>query len=281
MRTISFVLLLFTKARTILALGVRNVARVARYRLLLRGGMHPAQRIASATSLVGPFFDLPPAATALPTPDGVGPVEYFDWFTAASERAPEWHRNPFNGVRASHADIAWWEIPDFDSQLGDVKTVWEASRFGWVMKFAQDSRTGDREALALLNDLPADWCSKNPPYRGRNWKCGQESSVRVMHLAVAALLLTQTRSARAELVALVTAHMRRSRRRLATPWARTTITGRPKPLRSSSAAGGSRHSAIRWARGGKGMADVGWKSERSVSSNATAAAVSIQLITTD
>ena len=201
---------LFTKARTILALGPRNAARVAAYRLRLRAGMHPAQRIPQLAFPVGPFFSAPSAATAVPASTGAtGTLKYFGWFTPTAENVPDWHRSPFTGVRATDTDLPWWTISDFDPRLGDIKAVWEASRFDWVVAFAQHARTGDRDALARLNDWLADWCSHNQPYNGHNWKCGQESSLRVLHLAVAALVLGQTRSARAELISLVTLHMRR------------------------------------------------------------------------
>jgi hypothetical protein len=204
---------LFTKARTILALGPRNAARVAAYRLRLRAGMHPAQRLPRLALPVGPFFKTSSAATALPAlPVFMGDMrtlEYFGWFIPPAENVPDWHCSPFTGVRATDTDLPWWTIPDFDPRLGDIKAVWEASRFDWVVTFAQHARAGDRDALARLNDWLADWCSHNQPYNGHNWKCGQESSLRVLHLAVAALVLGQTRSARPELISLVTAHMRR------------------------------------------------------------------------
>lgn len=36
-----------------------------------------------------------------------------------------------------------------------------------------------------------DWCENNPPYLRVNWKCGQEASIRVMHLIMAAYILDE------------------------------------------------------------------------------------------
>ncbi|MFO0490561.1 MAG: heparinase II/III-family protein, partial [Curvibacter sp.] len=47
------------------------------------------------------------------------------------------------------------------------------------------------------------------PYRGPNWKCGQEASIRVMHLAMAALILGQTRQATPALRDLIQLHLQR------------------------------------------------------------------------
>jgi hypothetical protein len=136
-------------------------------------------------------------------------LAYFGWHRVAAEHPPPWHTNPFNGIKVAAPERPWWRIPDFDPQLGDIKTVWEASRFDWVLCFAQLAAQGEGAALAKLNRWLADWCSHNPAYCGPNWKCGQEASIRVMHLAFAALLMRQHRQAAAALQKLVEAHLKR------------------------------------------------------------------------
>mgnify|MGYP006137723335 FL=1 len=105
---------------------------------------------------------------------------------------PDWHANPFKkGVRAVD-DTAWHKISDFNDKVGDIKTVWEASRFDWVLAMAQRIASGDENELDRLNNWLQDWIIKNPPYMGVNWKCGQEASIRVMHLAMATVILEQS-----------------------------------------------------------------------------------------
>src|SRR5690606_31645940 len=108
--------------------------------------------------------------------------------------APDWHTNPVTGARVADPSIPWWRIPDFDPSIGDIKTVWEASRMGWVIPLAQRAAAGDVDALDRLNGWLADWCRHNPAYRGPNWKCGQEASLRLLHLSAGALLLDQATS---------------------------------------------------------------------------------------
>src|SRR6185503_7196639 len=60
-----------------------------------------------------------------------------------------------------------------------------------------------------LNHWLSDWSVTNPPYHGPNWKCGQEASIRVMHLLVGAILLGQAHAPEPGLVALVAAHLQR------------------------------------------------------------------------
>ena len=76
-------------------------------------------------------------------------------------------------------------------KTGDIKLIWEQSRMDWVLAFAQRARNGDQKSLGRLNTWLVHWLEKNPPYFGANWKCGQEASIRVIHLCCAALILGQ------------------------------------------------------------------------------------------
>lgn len=202
--------LLATRLRTTLSLGVRNVARVASYRLCLRAGIHPVQRIGAPAPARGPFFaPIPVVPLDVPRPM-VGTVgQAFGWRAPVESGVPDWHRNPFTGQRPASTDAPWWTLGDFDSAIGDIKTVWEASRFDWVVHFAQQAVLGDERAIARLNEWLDDWAARNPPYRGLNWKCGQEASIRVMHLAVAALVLGQTDAPTPGLAQLLVTHLER------------------------------------------------------------------------
>jgi len=68
---------------------------------------------------------------------------------------------------------------------------------------------GDTSALNRLNSWLADWSRMNPPYKGPNWKCGQEASIRVMHLVTAAWVLGQDRAPERGLIDLLVAHLQR------------------------------------------------------------------------
>lgn len=201
------------KVRTALALGLPNLARVGRYRLGLRFAIHPVQEV-QAEAPRAPFFK--PANSPV---DAVAPAAwrgealYFGWHGVElpDGRCPDWHANPFLPGARQDATRPWWQLPDFDPRVGDIKTVWEASRMDWVLAMAQRAAAGERQELDRLNGWIADWCASNPPYLGPNWKCGQEASIRVMHLAMAALILGQTNAPAQGLLDLVTVHLRRIR----------------------------------------------------------------------
>ncbi len=193
-----------------LALGLPNLVRVLGYRLGVQLGINPVRRIKANLPMDAFFTSTVENLTPSLTREGVKKsILYFGWYSTTHSSAPNWHQNPFSGVTVPISTRPWWQIPDFDPKLGDIKTVWEASRFDWVLHFAQQAIRGEQEALTTLNDWLADWCKNNPAYYGPNWKCGQEASIRVMHLALAALVLKQDNKPTSAIQTLVRAHLQR------------------------------------------------------------------------
>ena len=197
------------RLRTLAALGIGNLARVGLYRLALRSGLHPVQGISAAVPS-GPFFRPPPPARDLPAPNLAwrGKLRWYDWKEIEHDgEPPDWFANPFSPTVRDGAGRPWWRIPDFGGH--DIKNVWELSRFSWLVAMATEAAAGDAGALDRINAWLAAWAKDNPPYRGHNWKCGQESSIRVIHLVLAAMLLDQERVPLPSLTGLVEAHLRR------------------------------------------------------------------------
>lgn len=203
---------LFTKVRTAWALGAGNISRAVGYNLSLKLGLNPVRRLKAATPR-GIFFIMPSVTAAVAIPVVTGwqseALLFSHWPFPLLDTPPDWLANPFNGQRVAEPERDWWQIPDFDTAVGDIKLIWELSRFDWVLPFAQRVHKGDPLALDRLNAWLADWCEHNPPYKGPNWKCGQEASIRVMHLAMATLILGQVRSASPSLRDLVQLHLQR------------------------------------------------------------------------
>jgi Heparinase II/III-like protein len=197
--------------RTFWTLGPRNVARVMAYRFALWAGIHPVLRIA-ATAPEGPFFASPVRRTSVEGLAGDNWRSEGSWFSVHDfplSGPPDWHANPFRPNVLAEAELSWNRIPDFSPDLGDIKTVWEASRFGWALTMAQRAALGEATELDRLNAWLVDWALANPPYRGVNWKCGQEASIRVIHLAASALILGQENDPLPGLRAMIATHLAR------------------------------------------------------------------------
>jgi hypothetical protein len=92
----------------------------------------------------------------------------------------DWHINPLSEVRMP-SNVHWSRIEELSPEAGDVKYIWELSRFPfvyyWVRAFAV---TGDEKYAEAFWKLFEDWNDRNPVELGVNWKCSQEMSLRVM-----------------------------------------------------------------------------------------------------
>lgn len=199
------------KIKTVLALGIVNLLRIIRYRYGIRLGVSKIIRL-KELSPKGLFFRLSylDSATCIPSTNWKQKAKLFSNIEiSVSDKAPDWYMNYNNGKRKDNSNLEWWKIPDFDDAVGDIKNVWELSRFDWVLAYAQNARMKDEQALLRINLWINDWSEKNKPYFGPNWKCGQEVSIRVMNLALAALLLEQTKASEKPLLDLIKIKMRR------------------------------------------------------------------------
>ncbi|MBD3385834.1 hypothetical protein GF407_13030 [candidate division KSB1 bacterium] len=95
-----------------------------------------------------------------------------------------WHYNPIDGKYAD-GDNVWSDIPDYRPEQGDPRMLWEPSRAAWALDLARG------RAAAMLSDAGTlywqwldSWLENNPPFYGFQWKCGQESAVRFLALAI-------------------------------------------------------------------------------------------------
>jgi len=121
-----------------------------------------------------------------------GQVRYYAYHWKTLGSPPKWFINPFNNRSYPNSDYHWTELSDFNPDVGDIKNVWEASRFEWVVTLARSYAVSGKTAyLDVLNNWLKNWAKTNPLNIGPNWKCGQEASIRVFNLINAALFLNQ------------------------------------------------------------------------------------------
>lgn len=108
---------------------------------------------------------------------------------------PNWFYDPFSKmeINPSGRNKHWTEIDEFDLNIGDVKKLWELSRFDWVTDLVRGYMLSrESKYLTRLNCLLNDWSRSNPTNKGINWRCGQEASVRVMKLFQASVIADKT-----------------------------------------------------------------------------------------
>lgn len=195
------------KVQTAFALGISNLVRVAIYQFCLRSGLGSIKR-PSPPQIKGVLFR---SSTRLCQSECIKQYKFspFGWLPGRSVNEIKWNESVLTGHCFYDMNKPWFELSDFDSNIGDIKGVWEASRFDWALGLARDYVTGRDVALEELNTITKSWLVKNAPYLGPNWKCGQEASIRVMNLAFTAKLLNQVNNPEPALIALVKIHLQR------------------------------------------------------------------------
>lgn len=197
------------RVRALHALGWRSLGRVARYRLGLR------LRTASVLRLTGepprgaifPLRPMPPPPAPPPDVWRRHGLLFGHRRIAVRDEPPCFTDHPLTGEHWTGAQEPWWRIGDFAGD--DIKLVWELSRFAWLAPMAQQARAGEAGAHDRLNAWLDRWIVDNPPYRGPNWKCGQEASLRVLVLALTSSILCQAETPSEALMALIRLHLAR------------------------------------------------------------------------
>lgn len=89
----------------------------------------------------------------------------------------DWVSNPDTGFKY---DISkhWSEINDYSSESGDIKYVWEKSRFSFLNTIIRyDYHFDDDKSEFVFNEIE-DWIDKNPINMGPNYVCSQEMTIR-------------------------------------------------------------------------------------------------------
>jgi hypothetical protein len=92
----------------------------------------------------------------------------------------DWVTNPETNYQY---DISkhWSEINDFNPLNGDIKYVWEKSRFNYLLTIMRYDYHFNEDHAAFVFLEIENWIDANPVNQGPNWKCSQEISLRVFN----------------------------------------------------------------------------------------------------
>ena len=92
----------------------------------------------------------------------------------------DWVTNPVTGY---HYDARqhWTKVNDFSQEAGDIKFVWEKSRFSWLLTLCRYDYHYDEDHAEFAISQILDWIEKNPLNCGPNYKCSQETSIRILN----------------------------------------------------------------------------------------------------
>ena len=92
----------------------------------------------------------------------------------------DWITNPDSGYQY---DISkhWSEISDLNPANGDIKYVWEKSRFSYLLTIIRYDYHFEEDHADLVFSEIESWIDANPVNQGPNWRCSQEISLRVFN----------------------------------------------------------------------------------------------------
>lgn len=90
----------------------------------------------------------------------------------------DWVTNPETGYRYDPYQH-WSKVNDYSREAGDIKFVWEKSRFSWLLTVCRYDYHFDEDHSEFVFSQIMDWIDKNPLNCGPNYKCSQEISIRI------------------------------------------------------------------------------------------------------
>jgi hypothetical protein len=95
-----------------------------------------------------------------------------------------WNYNPIKKVEIDKT-LKWYKIPDFDPERGDIKVIWEASRFTHFYYFARAYLiTKEQKYYDAFSNQLKSWINENSYSYGANYKCGQEATLRMINALI-------------------------------------------------------------------------------------------------
>jgi hypothetical protein len=207
--------------KVIWKLGLSNTSFIIWYRFTLKSGIRRWLFPSRPFLIVSDFFH--PVATCVDSPEEWKPtivkeadritqglIKYYSCHWKAVGSPPNWFLNPFNNKEYPEPGRRWTKLGDFNPGVGDIKNVWEPSRFLWLVTLAMAFKFCNNNIyLEIINGWLKDWAEKNPLNDGPNWKCGQEASIRVINVLLADYLLGKNSSSTDALIRFVTEHCER------------------------------------------------------------------------
>lgn len=90
-----------------------------------------------------------------------------------------WLKNPDSGH--VYQLVHWTEIQDLSKEAGDIKYVWEKSRFSFLYTLIRHDYHFEKDNGELVFKEIDSWIKSNPINKGPNFICSQEISIRIIN----------------------------------------------------------------------------------------------------
>lgn len=91
-----------------------------------------------------------------------------------------WKSNPQTNYTYTE-NVHWTKIEDFSKKAGDIKYVWEKSRFCYLYTIIRDDHQQKSDSASFVFNEIVSWIVNNPLNLGPHFKCSQEIALRVLN----------------------------------------------------------------------------------------------------
>lgn len=109
-----------------------------------------------------------------------GQFQYFNSEWIDIGKSYNWISNPSNGYEYD-INKHWSEIADISEEAGDIKYVWEKSRFSYILHILRYDYHFNKDLSEFVFSEIESWIDANPINQGPNWRCSQEISLRIFN----------------------------------------------------------------------------------------------------
>ena len=92
----------------------------------------------------------------------------------------DWVTNPDSQFKYD-INKHWTEIADYSKEAGDIKYVWEKSRFSYLCDIIRYDYHFNEDCAAFVFSEIISWIDANPVNSGPNYRCSQEISLRLLN----------------------------------------------------------------------------------------------------
>ena len=105
----------------------------------------------------------------------------------------DWVTNPDTGYKYN-IHQRWTKIESLSEEAGDIKFTWEKSRFSWLLTICRYDYHFEEDHSEFVISQILDWIDKNPLNCGPNYKCSQETSIRLNNWVFVLLFYKNSRA---------------------------------------------------------------------------------------
>jgi hypothetical protein len=81
--------------------------------------------------------------------------------------------------------VHWTKLPIYSSEIGDIKYVWEKSKFSFLLSLIRNDLRNDADNSEFVFNEIRRWIIENPPNTGPQYICSQEISIRLLNWSFA------------------------------------------------------------------------------------------------